>query len=140
MSLPKKEADEYGAGRGMRRYRVGIETVGFREGGLCDQHSLWDRVVVQTRNVPERKGQVGGGLAVWRIEGAVLGDASIAFDFDMEGVFDARDIASDDNIHAIAAAADDREFMFPGEFEDGLIVFLAGAEAVGKLLTVTDCR
>ena len=107
--------------------------MGFCEVALCNQSRLRDRVVIQTGNVPEGEGQVGGGLTVWRVEVAFLCGVLIAFDLDVERFVDGRDRASDDYVHAIAAAADNRELIFLGELEDGLIVFLAGAEAVGKL-------
>lgn len=81
--------------------------MGFREGGLGDQSRLWNRVVVQARNVPEGEGQVGCGLTVWRVEGAVLGGVLIALNLYVEGFLDGGDGASDDHVHAVAATADE---------------------------------
>ena len=48
-----------------------VDAMGLGVVALLDEHGMRDGVVVQTGDVPERKGRSGGGLAVGRVERAV---------------------------------------------------------------------
>ena len=84
MSLPQKDCpgQEPVVCLGDLALHLGIST---------NERTLRYQIVVQTRNVPEPHGQIGGGLAVWRVEGTVFRGILIEADVHMESSFDIRD-------------------------------------------------
>ena len=88
---------------------VGVDAVGFGVVALADEQRVRDGVVVEAGDVPELEGQIGGGLAVGRVEGAVLGRMLVGPHAHVEGSLDGGDGAFDLDVHAVAGAADDGE-------------------------------
>ena len=106
--------------------------VGLGSRGAVRESGARNGVVVETRNVPELEREIDGGLAIGRIEAAVFGRVLIQIHLDVEGFFDGRDGRGEANIHGIARAAGHREAAGFRELDERVIVFLAGAEALGE--------
>src|SRR6185312_9684302 len=97
------------------RSRGGVRYNGFwgnsarrRYVAAANEPRMRDREVIQSRDMPDRKGQVRRGLAIRRVVGATLaGGARIHRHPHMEGLLNSRYGALDLHVHAITAAAGD---------------------------------
>src|ERR1019366_1524593 len=83
----------------------GIHTMSLRVVALPDEPESRDRIVVQTRDMPQRERQAHRGLPVWSIECAVFRWVLVDTHPHIEGRLDRRHRALDLQIHSIAGAA-----------------------------------
>lgn len=84
-------------------------------------------IIIQSGNVPEGERQVHGGLAVRRVEGAIL-FCGVLIDSQgyMEGLLDIGHGADELQVPAIAVSADNFKAARCGKCDQGIPVFLLG--------------
>ena len=112
---------------------TGIEAVKLGIFALLHEQRVRNRVVVQTRNVPEVERQSCGRLLIGSIKHPVLGGVLIGPHIDVKRRFDGRNRGLDEDAHGVARAADDGETGRFGELHQRLIVLLGRAKPLGEL-------
>ena len=117
-----------GAGGGVLHDLFRLDAVGGCVVALFHEQGMRDGEVVEAGDVPESEGQVGRGLAIRAVKGAIFGRVPIGVHGDVEGAFYRGNGAFDLHIHAIARTAGDGEAARREVAYDGFIVLFGGAE------------
>ncbi len=110
-----------------------LDTVGQRVVAPPHEHGMRNRVVVQARNMPERKPESGRGLAVGPVEGTILGGVLVAKHSYMEGPLDRRNRTFDLHLHAVAGASGNGKPIALRILDHRVIIRDGWAEPFGEL-------
>ena len=95
---------------------------------------MWDRIVVQARDVPQLDREIGrGGFPIRSIERTVFAGQVVHAHGHMEGFLDARHRPRDIQVQAIAGSADDRKAVCLRETNHLVIILLAGTKPRSEL-------
>ena len=111
----------------------GITAVGLRVVALLHKHRMRNGVVVQTRDMPQRKRQIGRRFAVGRIEGAVLSGVLVGAHVHMERRLDGRNRALDLHLHAVARSANHLKPVGLRKMNHGVIIRLGRSKPFSEL-------
>src|SRR5271165_5625407 len=110
-----------------------VDTMGLRVVALLSKLGMREGEVVQSGDGPEMEGQGGGGLAVGRVENAVLGRVPVGVHAYVESALNRGNGSFDEHIHAIAGSAKDGKVVHLREVKHRVILFLAGTKPFGEL-------
>ena len=94
---------------------------------------MGDGVVVKSRDVPERDGQIHLGLSVGRKECAAFSGMLVVVHVDVEGALNVLDRPRYMHVEAIGRAAADREAVRQRPIDHGIVVLLRGTKPLSEL-------